>query len=182
VVVLLLFGGLKGIAALLLGLAGLAVGCAAAWFFLAYRGVMRWLALVVVVAAPVFVIVVYAVAGLVWEVALSVVLAAAAGAAGRAALASGDTSAGPPEYAAARQRQPFMIMNPRSGGGKVGKFGLKDKAVALGAEVSLLEGPGTVDVAALARHAVDGGADLLGVAGGDGTQALVAGVAAGLCP
>ena len=83
VVVLLLFGGLKGIAALLLGFAGLAVGCAAAWFFLAYRGVVRWLALVVVVAAPVFVIVVYIVAGLVWEVALSVVLAAAAGAAGR---------------------------------------------------------------------------------------------------
>jgi len=179
VVVLLLFGGLKGIAALLLGFAGLAVGCAAAWFFLAYRGVVRWLALVVVVAAPVSVIVVYVVAGLLWEIALSAVLAAAAVAAGRAALAGGDASAGPPEYAAARQRQPFMIMNPRSGGGKVGKFGLKDKAAALGAEVSLLEGPGTIDVAALARHAADRGADLLGVAGGDGTQALVAGVAAG---
>jgi Diacylglycerol kinase catalytic domain len=158
---------------------GLAVGCAAAWWFLAYRGVVRWLALVVVVAAPVFVIVVYVVAGLLWEVALSVVLAAAAVAAGRAALASGDAPAGPPEYAAARPRQPFMIMNPRSGGGKVSKFGLKDKAVALGAEVSLLEGPGVIDVAALARHAVDQGADLLGVAGGDGTQALVAGIAAG---
>jgi len=178
VVVLLLFGGLKGIAALLLGIAGLAVGCAAAWFFLAYRGVVRWLALVVLVAAPVFVIVVYVVAGLLWEVALSIVLAAAAAAAGRAAL-SGGAPASSPEYAAAQQRQPFMIMNPRSGGGKVGKFGLKDKAAALGAEVSLLEGPGTVDVAALARHAADRGADLLGVAGGDGTQALVAGVAAG---
>jgi diacylglycerol kinase family enzyme len=33
-------------------------------------------------------------------------------------------------------------------------------------------------VAALARRAVAGGADLLGVAGGDGTQALVAGIAA----
>jgi len=179
VVVLLLFGGLKSVAALLLGSLGLAVGCAAAWFFLAYRGVVRWLALVVVVAAPVFVIVVWVVAGLLWEVVLSVVLAAAAAAAGRAALASGDASAGPPEYAAAQQRQPFMIMNPRSGGGKVGKFGLKDKAAARGAEVSLLEGPGVVDVAPLARHAVDQGADLLGVAGGDGTQALVAGVAAG---
>jgi diacylglycerol kinase family enzyme len=72
----------------------------------------------------------------------------------------------------------FLIMNPRSGGGKVARFGLKDKAEALGAEVALLEGPGTVDVAALARQAVAGGADLLGVAGGDGTQALVAGIAA----
>ena len=45
--------------------------------------------------------------------------------------------------------------------------------------MALLEGPGVVDVAALARQAVDAGADLLGVAGGDGTQALVAGIAAG---
>jgi diacylglycerol kinase family enzyme len=69
-------------------------------------------------------------------------------------------------------------MNPRSGGGKVGRFGLKEKAEALGAEVVLLEGPEQVDVAALARDAVARGADLLGAAGGDGTQALVAGVAA----
>ena len=58
------------------------------------------------------------------------------------------------------------------------RFGLKDKAAALGAQVVLLEGPGTVDVGALARRAVAEGADLLGVAGGDGTQALVAGIAA----
>ena len=69
-------------------------------------------------------------------------------------------------------------MNPRSGGGKVAKFGLDGKAAGLGARVALLEGPGVVDVAALARQAVDDGADLLGVAGGDGTQALVAGIAA----
>jgi diacylglycerol kinase family enzyme len=69
-------------------------------------------------------------------------------------------------------------MNPRSGGGKVDKFDLAGKARSLGAEVALLEGPTTVDVAALARQAVTAGADLLGVAGGDGTQALVAGIAA----
>jgi diacylglycerol kinase family enzyme len=69
-------------------------------------------------------------------------------------------------------------MNPRSGGGKVVRFDLAAKAKALGAEVTLLDGPGYVDVAALVRDAVDRGADLLGVAGGDGTQALVAGIAA----
>ena len=69
-------------------------------------------------------------------------------------------------------------MNPRSGGGKVGKFGLAAKAEALGAQVAMLSGPEHVDVAALARAAVADGADLLGVAGGDGTQALVAGIAA----
>src|SRR5262249_29390830 len=73
---------------------------------------------------------------------------------------------------------PFFIMNPKSGGGKVGKFDLKRKAEGLGAEVFLMDGPEEVDVAAVARDAVARGADLLGVAGGDGTQALVAGVAA----
>jgi diacylglycerol kinase family enzyme len=178
VAVVLLSGGLKGIIALLVGFAGLAIGCAAAWWFLAHRGIVRWVACAVLVAAPVAVIVVYIVVGLWWEIALSVVLAAAAIAAGRAALSIGRSPAKPREVAAAPQRQPFMIMNPWSGGGKVGKFGLKDKAIALGAEVDLLDGPGRVDVAVLARQAVDGGADLLGVAGGDGTQALVAGVAA----
>jgi hypothetical protein len=177
--VLLLSGALKSVTALLLGFAGLAIACAAAWWFLANRGVLRWLASAVLVAAPVFVIVVYVIAGLLWEVTLAVALAAAAVAAGRATLSSGRLPAGPREHAAAPQQRPFLIMNPRSGGGRVAKFGLKDKATALGAEVALLEGPGIIDVAALARQAVDGGADLLGVAGGDGTQALIAGIAAG---
>jgi diacylglycerol kinase family enzyme len=178
VAAILLSGVLRSITALLVGFGGLAIGCAAAWWFLAHRGIVRWLACAVLVAAPVAVIVVYVVVGLWWEIALSIVLAAAAMATGRAALSTGRSPAKPHEDAAAPQRQPFVIMNPRSGGGKVGKFGLKDKAIALGAEVVLLDGPGRVDVAVLARQAVDGGADLLGVAGGDGTQALVAGVAA----
>ena len=179
VLVLLLSGALKSVTALLLGFAGLAIACAAAWWFLANRGVLRWLAFAVLVAAPVFVIVVYVIAGLLWEVTLAVALAAAAVAAGRAALTGGRLPAGPREHVAAPPQRPFLIMNPRSGGGKVAKFGLAGKAAVLGAEVALLEGPGVVDVAALARQAVDGGADLLGVAGGDGTQALVAGIAAG---
>jgi diacylglycerol kinase family enzyme len=68
-------------------------------------------------------------------------------------------------------------MNPRSGGGKVDRYHLADKAGAAGARVVLL-GAGHQDVAELARQAVSEGADLLGVAGGDGTQALVAEVAA----
>ena len=68
-------------------------------------------------------------------------------------------------------------MNPRSGGGKVERFGLKEKAEKLGAHVHLLDPERHEDVTALARRAVADGADLLGVAGGDGTQALVAAVA-----
>ena len=69
-------------------------------------------------------------------------------------------------------------MNPKSGGGKVEKFDLKRKAEDLGAEVFLIGGPEPVDVAKVAGEAAERGADLLGVAGGDGTQALVAGIAA----
>ena len=92
-------------------------------------------------------------------------MVAAAGTA-RTALSTGGQETAMPAVPAARPRRPFLIMNPRSGGGKVTRFGLKDKAQALGAEVAMLEGPGTVDVAALARKAVADGADLLGVAGG----------------
>ncbi len=69
-------------------------------------------------------------------------------------------------------------MNPKSGGGKVGQYGLVERAEALGARVILLDLDTDPDPVALARQAVAEGADLLGVAGGDGTQALVAGVAA----
>ena len=117
VVVLVLAGALQSVTALLVGLAGLAITCAAAWWFLTHRGTLRWLALVLLVVAPVAVIVVYVVAGLLWEIALSVVLAAVAVAAGRAALRSGGSPGKPREHAATRPRQPFVIMNPRSGGG-----------------------------------------------------------------
>jgi diacylglycerol kinase family enzyme len=109
-------------------------------------------------------------------VALGLVVLAVA--AGRAALRRDAIPERMPEHQVPPPRRPFLIMNPRSGGGKVTRFGLKDKAEALGATVALLEGPGTVDVGDLARRAVAEGADLLGVAGGDGTQALVAGIAA----
>jgi Diacylglycerol kinase catalytic domain len=105
-------------------------------------------------------------------------LLALAVAAGRAALRRDAIPERMQEYDVAPPRRPFLIMNPRSGGGKVTRFGLKDKAEALGATVALLEGPQVVDVGELARRAVADGADLLGVAGGDGTQALVAGIAA----
>jgi hypothetical protein len=82
VLVLVLAGALRSVTALVVGFAGLAIACAAAWWFLVHRGMLRWLALAVLVAAPVVVIVVYVVAGLLWEVALSVVLAAVALAAG----------------------------------------------------------------------------------------------------
>ncbi|MFL6249334.1 MAG: diacylglycerol/lipid kinase family protein, partial [Actinomycetes bacterium] len=130
------------------------------------------------VAAPLTVLVLYTRARLTWVVLLAVGLLVLAVAAGRAALGRDAIPERMREHDVPPPRRPFLIMNPRSGGGKVTRFGLKDKAEALGAEVALLEGPGPVDVGELARQAVADGADLLGVAGGDGTQALVAGIAA----
>jgi diacylglycerol kinase family enzyme len=69
-------------------------------------------------------------------------------------------------------------MNPRSGNGKVGQFDLVARARAAGARVEVLDPDEPADVRALARAAVADGADLIGVAGGDGTQALAAAVAA----
>src|SRR5215218_7999198 len=174
-----LVAGLRqSLALVLVGLAGLALTAAAAWWALANKGLVRALAVVLAVAAPLTVLLLYTRARLTWVVLVALGLLALAVAAGRAALRRDAIPGKPPEYDVPPPRRPYLIMNPRSGGGKVTRFGLKDKAEALGAEVALLEGPGPVDVAALARQAVADGADLLGVAGGDGTQALVAGVAA----
>ena len=77
---------------------------------------------------------------------------------------------------APRATHPVLLMNPRSGGGKMAKFGLEDRCRDLGVEPVVL-GPGD-DLLALADAAVERGSDLLGMAGGDGSQALVAAVAA----
>jgi diacylglycerol kinase family enzyme len=178
VVMLLVFAGLRSIAMLGVGLGAAAVSLAAAYWALSHRGLWRWLALAAFVLAPVAVIIVYAFAALLWVALVSAALWLLAATAARSALAIGQPDWRMPEHAVApRAAHPFLIMNPRSGGGKVGKFGLKPKAEDLGASVFLMEGE-DVDVAAVAVEAIAGGADLIGVAGGDGTQGLVAGIAA----
>jgi diacylglycerol kinase family enzyme len=177
IVVVLAFAGVRGsLYLIMVGTIGSAVTLVAAWWFLSRRGMLRWVALAIAAAAPIVVVVLYARERLLWVAALSLGLWAVAVMAGRAALAD----AGPAmiEYEVPPPRRPFLIMNPRSGDGKVGRFGLVDLARNLGAEVAVLDGPGFVDVTDLARSAVGRGCDLLGVAGGDGTQALVAGIAA----
>jgi diacylglycerol kinase family enzyme len=140
--------------------------------------VLRWLAAAVVIATPIAILVLFALHSLIWVALASIALMVLAFGAARWALAPSAGATGMPAREVQPPKRAFVIMNPRSGGGKVTKFGLKEKAEALGAQVALLDGPGIVDVAALARQAVADGADLLGVAGGDGTQALVAGIAA----
>jgi hypothetical protein len=78
--------------------------------------------------------------------------------------------------AAPRPEHPVVIWNPRSGGGKALKAGLADEARARGIEPIELT-PGD-DIVQLARDAIASGADAIAAAGGDGTQALVATIAA----
>ncbi|MEU7135084.1 diacylglycerol kinase family protein [Streptomyces sp. NPDC046261] len=178
VLLLLLVAGGRSVG--LVGIGGSAASAAGLWWALTRRGLARVCAAGLAVAAPAMVIAFYVAAGLLWLVVVVLGLWALAVSAGWAALAADATA----PTATARglpvppPKRPFLIMNPRSGGGKVGRFGLREKAEALGADVVLLDPERPQDVVALARDAVAEGADLLGVAGGDGTQALVAGVAA----
>src|SRR5664279_4387174 len=169
--------GAIGLTLVVAGLVGAGAVLAGGYWFLAKRGVLRWTGLALAVVAVVFVIITFFRAGAILVALISLALVAAGGAAARHALRH-TAPTWMPTTTAKPARQPFIVMNPRSGGGKVVRFDLKNKAEALGAEVRLLDGPGYVDVAALVREAVERGADLLGVAGGDGTQALVAGIAA----
>ena len=179
IVSLVVVAGLKSLAMLALGVAAAVVSVASAYFFLSRRGLWRWLSLTVFILVPVAVIVVYAFEDLLWIAFVSAAIWLLASMTARLALTRKQADWHMPEHPAQPPaRHPYFIMNPRSGGGKVEEFDLKRKAEGLGAEVFLIGGPEPVDVAQVAREAVDQGADLLGVAGGDGTQALVAGIAA----
>ncbi|POX54512.1 diacylglycerol kinase [Streptomyces sp. Ru71] len=157
-------------------MAGLALASVGVWWTLAHTGVVRGLGMAVAVAAPLTVLGLYAAHDMLGPAALSAALLLFACAAARNALTPRPVSA-PDEMAPAPVAEhPWILMNPRSGGGKVDRFHLVERARAAGARVTLL-GPGQQDAAGLARRAVLEGADLLAVAGGDGTQALVAEVA-----
>jgi diacylglycerol kinase family enzyme len=73
---------------------------------------------------------------------------------------------------------PALFYNPLSGGGKAERFHLADEARRRGIEpIELSHG---ADLETLVREAVGRGADGLAMAGGDGSQAIVAMVAAEL--
>ncbi len=177
-VVVVLIGGRKSVGVLIAGTLGMVLALVGLWEFLSRRGVLRWLGAFLAVAAPVFVLVLYVSRHVLWAILVGLGVIVLALWTARMALAHRAPSVEMPEFETPPPRKPFIVMNPRSGGGKVGRFALDSRAAELGAEVALMDGPGPVDVAALSRQAVTDGADLLGVAGGDGTQALVAGIAA----
>ncbi|WP_438829178.1 diacylglycerol/lipid kinase family protein [Streptomyces adonidis] len=178
ILVPLVAAGLRSVLWALVGIAGLALAAVGVWWTLAHTGALRVLGAALSVAAPVTVLALYAAYDLLWPALLSLALWMLSVTVARTALSPGPTASAQAEQAVAEApHSPWILMNPRSGGGKVGRFHLVEKARAAGCRVVLLEG-GHQDVAELARQAVTEGADLLAVAGGDGTQALVAEVAA----
>ena len=77
---------------------------------------------------------------------------------------------------APRPSKPMLFMNPRSGGGKAERFNLAEEARERGIEPVDLK-PGD-DLKALVEDGIARGADALAMAGGDGSQAIVAAIAA----
>ena len=132
IVVLIAAEGLTGLTLTVVGLVGAAVMLAGGYWFIAKRGVLRWIGLALAAAAVVLVIVVFFRQGVVAVALVSLGLLVAGGALARAALRRDDNQ-WMPTTPARPAKQPFIVMNPRSGGGKVVRFDLKNKAEALGA-------------------------------------------------
>jgi diacylglycerol kinase family enzyme len=158
------------------GLVGLAcavlAGCAA-WYGVRRRGWQRTVGLVAALTLLAAVIVL----AVVWHYILEDLLLLAAAAATLAAT----RRAFKPQArlpSAPRPRHPVLFYNPKSGGGKAARFHLADEAKRRGIEaIELRLGE---DLEELVRNAVARGADALAMAGGDGSQAIVAMVAAEL--
>jgi diacylglycerol kinase family enzyme len=154
-----------------LALTALALG--AALYSLVRRGFLRWSGVAVALLAVAGAIVLLVGDGaLVTLIMYVIAVGVASGATGLALRPSGR----PPGWAhLPAPGRPVLLMNPRSGGGKVGRFHLPDECQRRGIEPIVLSAGD--DLRALALDAVKRGAGALGMAGGDGSQAIVAQVA-----
>lgn len=173
--VLLVF---RNAVALLIALVLLAVAGGAGWIALTRHGVIRAVAAVAAVGALVGVAVALIAYHVVGELVVLLAAYAVFALAARWSLRRRREreAVRPPLHQPHRRASSHavLLMNPRSGGGKVGRFDLNGEARRRGIEPVMLE-PGD-DLRELARDAARS-ADVMGMAGGDGSQALVAQVA-----
>ena len=166
------------VANLVLALLGAGVAITGGWYVAANRGTARVVGGTLgAIGLVVFLAALLNAGRSLWALVLAVALGAASAYFARrathrhvAAVVAADLA--PPRPPA---RHPVLIMNPKSGGGKVGKFDLVAACRARGIEPVVLSIGD--DLVQLAEDAVARGADVLGMAGGDGSQALVATVA-----
>jgi diacylglycerol kinase family enzyme len=151
-------------------LAGLVVALAAGWTALRSEGLRRLLATGLTAAALAGTVLALVLQGSVLADLVVVALAVGAVLCARAAFRMRIELP-----AAPRPHRPVLFFNPRSGGGKATRLHLEDEARARGiAPVEL--GPGD-DLRELVEEAIAAGADALAMAGGDGSQAVVAEIA-----
>lgn len=166
-VVLAVQGFPRGVSVLACVVAAVAV----AWWALVRHGFARVLGAVVAVVLLVGAVVLVVLEGRVLMDALLL-----AGLVVSVAAASGAFVVRAELPAASPLNRPVLFYNPKSGGGKAERFHVAREARARGVEpVELHLGD---DLGKLVREAIANGADALGVAGGDGTQAIVAAIAA----
>ncbi len=98
------YGGVDGVLRPFAALLGVAVTAAALWWALTRRGPLRWVAAVLAAVAPGAVITLFAVAGLLWAVPVSLALWTVAVWSGRYALRSDRTRAPRPKERRAHHR------------------------------------------------------------------------------
>lgn len=149
------------------------------WSAVTRSGATRWLAAATAVLALGGAIAILVRDHAVLDLIAFIAFAAIAAAAARVAVISDRhavEAARPALTDAGKASRGVLLMNPWSGGGKVAKFDLPAEARARGIEPIVLEKG--QDLTELATAALDGGADVIGMAGGDGSQALVAALAA----
>ena len=167
------------VVALLFVLAALGLAGAGLWLAATRRGIARFLGIVVALAALAGGVAGLIEQGVIDELVALVVAIAVFGAASRMALrrrqVSERTDSTHPAARPARARSGVLLINPKSGGGKAERFDLPGEARKRGIRAVVLERGD--DLLELAEQALSDGADVIGMAGGDGSQALVATVA-----
>jgi diacylglycerol kinase family enzyme len=176
--VVILVGVAENLGPVLITFIGILVAVVGAWHALAHRGAPRVIAMVVALAGAGLLV-----GGIVsadfngFRIAAVLVLAVLSLATARFALhrSFGELQAEASAGESVSARHPVLIMNPKSGGGKAERFRLVDECNRRGIEPIVLQ-PGD-DLLQLAENAIARGADVIGMAGGDGSQALVATVA-----
>ena len=177
-VIVLVIGGVANLGALILLLIGLVVTVIGGWDSLTRRAMARVAAFLLLLVG-----IGLLTAGLVIAdfslvrttavlllAVLSVLAARTALGKNASPIRDGDDEVSPTSY-----QHPVLIMNLKSGGGKAERFHLEEECRQRGIEPIVLR-PGD-DMLELADTAIGRGADIIGMAGGDGSQALVATVA-----
>jgi diacylglycerol kinase family enzyme len=178
-VVCVTLGALNNLPILVAEVLAMIVAVIGGWWMVSRRGAARLVATAVVVIALVSFVATFFVGDPDWAgiVAGLVLAAVSVGAAKRALPETPREDREPPADAQAlpRAQHPVLLMNPKSGGGKAERFHLVDECRKRGIEpIVLAKGD---DLIQLTEDAIARGADVIGMAGGDGSQALVSSVA-----